>query len=304
MVFTRPQESTLEVARNERGRAPDPGRGVPPAGGPAVALTPSALMALQRSAGNRAVAEVLTAQRHCYSAYDSYAEAKKANAYSHELLDLQKGRINQYERKLFKPDQIKRILDVNREENRGSIRSDVPPRIKLRRQKMAVVPHVDHRYPKSRGGTNSFANAAVLPAGENISKSNSLLLATEPVTPLPPYATLDDNAYTVGHYRDYAADQKKEIYKANRAHNAGVVRSDTPARKVLTNVDISKVPHVDHVLARSDGGCAFYFNAAVLPGDKNIAKGGVRGADNDTDFEVGEMTLKKYYREKRKGRVV
>jgi hypothetical protein len=92
---------------------------------------------------------------------------------------------------------------------------------------------------------------------------------------------------------------------ANRSHYGGdKITSDVDGKTKLERYDSSTVADIDHITATSDGGCNYYFNAAVIARDKNIAKSGTRGAENpkdELDWKLGETTLKKYFKKKESG---
>jgi 5-methylcytosine-specific restriction endonuclease McrA len=263
-----------------------------------------AILQLQRAVGNRAVTRLI--QRHCYERYGSYAEAKAANKYSAALLDEQKmDNIKDHERKTFSGDMIQKILAVNKEASgRNVILSDKAPKKELTRQDLAKTPHVDHRFPKSKGGTNSFKNARIISAKENMQKSAKTEdLEAVPNTALDPYTGLSDDGFVIQQYAAFSADQKKALYNANESYY-GRLKSDSNQAK-LGRIDSSQVPHIDHIIPKSEGGCNYYFNAEVLPADENIQKGGYRSKfgekgeydDESGDYATGIMHLKKYYEE-------
>ncbi|MDD5033796.1 MAG: DUF4157 domain-containing protein, partial [Methylococcaceae bacterium] len=266
------------------------------------------------------------AQRYRPSDFSDYEEAKDANPYSREYLDTQKGdTLDTHIGKEFSGTERNNIYTKNIEENGGDdIHSDIAPYAALYLQDTSTTPHVDHRYPKSKGGSNSFSNAAVIPADKNIAKSDKLELEEEPKDALDPYASLDDGDYVIGVGRNFNDAQKKEIYDANRKYYReegfdlanDEAMSDDPNDDdlVLSGHDSSQVPNVDHITPRSDHGTNYYFNAQVLPADENIQKGGVRkklftidmeedtsSSESEPEFEeeeesVGKMKLETYYK--------
>lgn len=71
------------------------------------------------------------------------------------------------------------ILRANRERNGGDLRSDKSGELlqPAQQSKKGVTPpgneaHVDHKLPRSAGGTNDPSNAQVLSRDENLKKSN------------------------------------------------------------------------------------------------------------------------------------
>jgi 5-methylcytosine-specific restriction endonuclease McrA len=157
-----------------------------------------------------------------------------------------------------------------------------------------VVPHVDHRFPKSLGGTNSYANASVISAEENIRKGNKLLLSEEPVIALAPYRKLKDPPQGVMRGRDFSAEQKERIYEANsKYYGDGSIHSDSDKSK-LERSDSSELPHIDHVTPKSNYGTNYYFNAMLIAADENIQKGGAKeeiGFARENPYDEFELSL-------------
>lgn len=236
--------------------------------------------------------------------YRDYAEAKKANKYSRRLLDTQKNdTLALHVDQPFTKGERRNIYRVNKGKT-GQITSDTDGS-NLYLQDTKLTPHVDHRFPKSKGGSNSYANAAVLPANLNIQKSDKLELDQEPTRALPPYRKLVDPAHGVMRGKDFSADQKRAIYAANIIHyQEGNIVSDENGSTILEPHDISEVPNVDHITPKSAGGSSFYFNAMVVSAQSNIQKGGVRGGMGGEDYydhvELN-MTLAEYYDHKTTG---
>jgi hypothetical protein len=284
------------------------------------AVSPAAAFVLdvQRLSGNQAVLGMLrrayagptsgvmpsVVQRHCFEQFATYAEAKAANPYADEHLDDQADeRITNHVGEGFGLAERANIKQTNKDGHAGKLTSDRDG-AELHDQDVSKTPHVDHRFPASRGGTNRYANARVMPANENISKGQKLELDREPDAPLAPYRLLLDFG-TRGKGWPFSADQKREIYSANRAHySSDKITSDVDGKTKLERYDSSTVADIDHIQAKSDGGCNYYFNAAVIAKDKNIAKSGTRGAENpndELDWKLGETTLKKYFMKKESG---
>jgi 5-methylcytosine-specific restriction endonuclease McrA len=269
----------------------------------------AAILRLQHAVGNRAVSRLI--QRHCYEQFGSYADAKAANKYSQALLDDQKDdKIQKHERAKFSGGDIFKILNVNKAASgRNAIVSDRDASKVLTRQDLDKTPHVDHRFPKSKGGTNSYKNARIISAKENIAKSATTDLKGVPDEALDPYKALDDTNVVIQKFGEFTPEQKSAIYLANEMHY-GKLKSDS-TKAELGRIDSSAVPHIDHIVPKSEGGCNYYFNASVLPADVNIDKGGMRKKfgklgefyDESGDYEIGEMTLEKYYEKKQAGTV-
>ncbi|WP_210437186.1 hypothetical protein [Oxynema aestuarii] len=246
-------------------------------------------------------------QRYSYSDFATYKDAKNATIYSKELLDEQKKHtIGEHSQKLFTSDQASKIYEVNKKYYKdGKIHSDdeSDPKI-LEKQDTTITPHIDHRFPKSKGGTNSFANAAVISARDNISKNNKTDQKKEPVTSLPAYKDLlkEEENFKIGRYQEFTQAQKDLIYQANKKYyGQNSIISDNDGITPLNGLDSSRVPHIDHITAKSEGGTNFYFNAQVLPANTNIKKSGKRGKPYDGDWDIEEFTLEQYYQKKQKG---
>ena len=308
--------------RRDREQAKRPTHGRSPAtnsASPSSLQQPTALLALQRTMGNQAVQRLLAPrrgaasaalQRHEVEDFDSYAEAKAATMYSADHLDSQKDDlISDHQQRLFTAQQTQNIYQTNVAiHGDGEIHADDDGRV-LVRQDTDVTPHIDHRFPKARGGTNSFANARVTSAFSNISKGNRGDVDEEPDAALEPYEDLDDANYTISVGREFSVGQKADIYNANRAYYAdkvddadsGEIISDEDEETVLTGMDSSSVPHIDHRVAKSEGGTNFYFNAQVLAADTNIKKSGKRGQTVDEDWGTAQLTLEEYYEHKEAG---
>jgi len=79
----------------------------------------------------------------------------------------------------FTQTQKAKILDANQQQNGGVLRDDRTGEqlVKPQKSQKGVTPpvneaHVDHVYPKSKGGSNSFGNAEVRSRANNLAKSN------------------------------------------------------------------------------------------------------------------------------------
>jgi len=146
----------------------------------------------------------------------------------------------------------------------------------------------------------------VLAADKNLKKSNKLELGEEPDRALKPYRMLgltsafDD--HKVGAGREFTSEQRKEILDANKAHyGVGSYVSDEDGATQLGKYDTTRIPHIDHITPKGEGGTNFYFNAQVLPASVNIGKSGQKGRRYDIDHGIGKMTLAKYYEKKEAG---
>jgi hypothetical protein len=312
----------LGVADPERDSPTRPERvAAGPAAGTPVAA--AGLLGLQRAVGNRAVARLLqrslvppaVLQRHCYEEYATFAQARRANPYSEKHLDTQKNDpIDRHERRGFDPNQRAAIIQTNKDDHGGRIISDADGATELFELDVATTPHIDHRFPSQKGGSNSFMNARVLSAAENLAKSsNATDLAADPANPgdaLPQYQGLAATyPGSVGRYGRFSAEQREAIKAANRAHNGGTLKSDVSGA-ALGGGDSSTLAHIDHIKPKSRRGCNYYFNAQVIPADANITKSNllegetkrrsqfvsVENEDEISDDEVGRMSLEKYYR--------
>lgn len=81
----------------------------------------------------------------------------------------------------FTADQKRAILDENRKRNGGVLRDDDTDEelVPSQKSRKGVTPpeneaQVDHVYPKSKGGTNSYKNAKVISRKRNREKSNKV----------------------------------------------------------------------------------------------------------------------------------
>lgn len=278
------------------------------------ALGPADVLALQRSVGNRMTGRILSqrpsgdsaahVQRHCFDKYDTYDEAKQANPYSKKLLSSQKSSpISAHFQQGFQPIAAA-ILEINMGKN-ATYHSDTDPTQPLYLQDMEVTPHVDHRFPKSKNGTNSFKNARVISASDNITKGNKVDTVAEPNKALKPYQALSDEGFVIGPQRNFTPEQKNLIYAANKAYyGAGSVVSDLDKVTKLAGNDSSEVAHIDHIMPRSGGGCNYAFNAAVLPADENISKGGEKNMEVDIEAKLTGMSLDQYFKKKQEGKLM
>ena len=221
-------------------------------------------------------------------------------------MDTQKNdKIEDHFKKPFDTDQQIEIYKVNKERYESeNITSDGDGTTALFKPDTKLLAHIDHRFPKSRGGTNHYTNAAVIGAQANMKKSNKLEIGEEPTKALEPYKLLAaDSAFAegkVGTYREFTADQRKAILDMNKMFYDKVT-SDADGKTELSRIDTTRVPHIDHITAKSEGGTNYYFNAKVLPASENIKKSGKKGQDADIDYEVGDMTLVEYYKAKGEG---
>jgi len=245
-------------------------------------------------------------QRYGIDDFDTYSEAKKATIYSRAMLDRQTGPIENYFKQKFNAQQQDAIYDTNIEHyGQDEIISDEDGRTELVKQDTELVPHIDHRFPKSQGGSNSYVNAAVLAAKANMIKGARLTVTQEPDVPLAPYATLHNSAAfrgKVGRGRGFTTEQRNAILAANKNYyGKGTPVSDADQKTKLAKFDTSHIPHIDHITPMSEGGTNFYFNAAVVPASSNIEKGGAKGRAPDIDHEIGKLSLKAYYRKKATG---
>lgn len=247
----------------------------------------------------RSAATAPVVQRNCFQDFSSYSQAKNATIYSKALLDEQKDDpIKQHFQKNFDNNQQYKIYDVNKKHySRNEIISDSDGTTPLVKADSDTVPHIDHRFPKSQGGTNSFNNAAVLSASKNMAKSNKLVIGKEPDKPLAPYVNLKDNNYNIGFAKGFSANQRQDILNANtNYYGQGCPVSDEDGTTKLGKYDTTQIPHVDHIKAKSEGGSNYYFNAMVLPASENIEKSGKKGQRLDLDYEAAELSLPKFYK--------
>ena len=233
--------------------------------------------------------------------FKTYAEAKNATPYAQKHLDEQANdEISGHVGKDFNSSQRKNIYAVNEAANQGDIRSEVGDQRVLVLQDTGTTPHVDHRYPKAKAGSNSYKNAAVIPARANLQKSDMVDLDDEPDEALPPYQKLVDPAPPgVQNGKEFSAEQKDKIYKANINYydEGGEIVSDLDEETILAKSDSASVAHIDHMTPASSGGTNYYFNARVMSAQDNIRKSGERGGqygEDKFDWVEGEMTLKEY----------
>jgi 5-methylcytosine-specific restriction endonuclease McrA len=221
-------------------------------------------------------------------------EAKdRTTQYSKALLHEQlHDKLGQHIGKEFTAAEREKIYRVNKGRTKD-IRSDVDKKI-LHRQDLDKTPHVDHRYPKSLGGSNSYKNAAVLPARVNLAKSAKVRLKRPPTQPLAPYRDLVDPDVVETH-REFSAEQRRAIYQANKDYyGVGQLVSDHDKKTRLEPYDSEQVPHIDHITPRSSGGSSYYFNARVVSAATNLDKGGQRGGsqgENKYGYDERRMTL-------------
>jgi 5-methylcytosine-specific restriction endonuclease McrA len=262
-------------------------------------LTHELVHVMQQRGGQPGTAEAVQLNRP--EKYKTYARAKDANIYSEALLDEQRGDLlGNHIGKAFDKAQRTKIYKVNRAQTKSKeITSDWKPHVTLYRQDTSRTPHVDHRYPKSKNGSNSYANAAVIPARQNIAKSDKLDLDKEPSVPLKPYKGLKDPP-GVMYGKEFSKEQKDEIYRANRKfYKKHSIISDADGETPLERIDSAEVPHIDHITPRSSGGTNYYFNARVISAEENIEKGGQRGGmfgENKYTWEERQMTLREFIR--------
>ena len=223
----------------------------------------------------------------------------------------------------FSPAQRNNIYATNARAHQGELRSETDPWQELFLQNTDETPHVDHRFPKSKQGSNSFANAAVLSAATNISKGNRITDTGHdpaPAEALAPYQDFGTQPQqypypsTVGPGRLYSNDQRDAIYAANRRYyqryyNDGEIHSDLAGHEALFGNDSSQIPHVDHITPKVDGGTNYYFNARVISAEENLEKGGGDrpligfGRKERYDYPVSEMNLVEYFDYRRTGQL-
>jgi 5-methylcytosine-specific restriction endonuclease McrA len=242
--------------------------------------------------------------------YGSWDEATDANKYSEALLGRQ--RTHPLRRHIglpFTEQERQNVLRINRTDNGGVLRSDDPPHHRLYVRDTSLIPHVDHRYPRVSGGTNSYANAMVLSGHANMVKNATPTLKREPDKPLKQYEELWRDEGPVTRFAKFSAEQREAILDANRDYwGVGAIVDDADGETVLEDPDPERVPQVDHITPQSDGGSTYYFNAAVIGGSANSRKGGKRkrltgswdsdASDSDPDELYGaeelDMTLSEF----------
>lgn len=160
----------------------------------------------------------------------------------------------------FDPYQADEVYKENkRHYGLDQIVSDGDGKTFLHKQNTKLIPHIDHRFPKSKGGSNHYTNAAVIPASTNIKKSDKLEISEEPTKGLPPYYLLAiSSAFSgdkVGKHWDFSLEQRIEILTANRDHyGEDTPVSDIDGKTTLARVDTTRVPHIDHITAKGEGG--------------------------------------------------
>ncbi len=247
-------------------------------------------------------------QCNSFEDFNTYEEAKNATKYSWKLLDSQKNdKIGNHFQREFDESQRDEIYKVNKAYyKKPYIVSDSDGTTELSNIDIATVANVDHRYPRSKNGTNNYTNAAVISAISNIRKGNSLLMASEPETALNHYKKLSSHSAfgdgKVCHQCEFSSEQREAIFEANRDHY-GMLTSDEDGTTPLIQIDTGRIAHVDHILARSEGGTNYYFNAQVLPASENIHKSGKKNKSLDLDFNVSQMSLVNYYKAKQGGKI-
>jgi 5-methylcytosine-specific restriction endonuclease McrA len=229
--------------------------------------------------------------------FATYKAAEDANRYSRWWLSKQKNDpLERHIGKEFSPAERDDIYQANWHENDQELLSDSFPYQELFPPNTDETPHIDHRYPKADGGSNSFANAAVISAKANLSKGRrqtDLLGDPDPTEVLAPYQHLQQPPGAVGARMPFSEAQKALIYQANRAYydtiyHDGELHSDLDGKPLFEN-DSSQVPHVDHITPRIQGGSNYYFNARIISREENIEKGG--GDRPEIGFERDEGTF-------------
>jgi hypothetical protein len=211
--------------------------------------------------------------------------------------------------KPFSSTQRNNIYKANEYNNHGQLRSDTSPDQELFPVNTDETPHVDHRYPKSAGGSNSYANAAVLSAATNISKGNRPTDIThdpDATEALAPYQHFQQHpqAYpgNVGVGMLFSQAQRDAIYAANRQYYQtqlpdpqGEIHSDSAGHEALFGNDSSQIPHIDHITPKAQNGTNYYFNARVISAEENIQKGGgdraAIGFARDESLEYEDIEL-------------
>jgi len=244
--------------------------------------------------------------------YKSLAEAQNT-PYGEHLYEQLDDPISKHVGQPFSPAQRNNIYATNARDHNGELHSDTRPGQELFPQNTDETPHVDHRFPKSAGGSNSSANAAVLSAATNISKGNRITDINHdpaPAEALAPYQYFSTHPQqypsTVGTGLLFSKYQRDAIYDANRRHyngiyNDGEIHSDLAGHEALFGGDSSQIPHVDHITPKVDGGTNYYFNARVISAEENLEKGGGDrpsigfGRKERYDYPESEMTLPEYF---------
>jgi 5-methylcytosine-specific restriction endonuclease McrA len=114
--------------------------------------------------------------RESFTAINAFRNLTEGNNYG----DLQEPR-NVGEGKSTTSAQRQRILDENKKQNNGHLRSDGDGRALDKPSKVAKgekanmnQAEVDHIQPKSKGGTNSNSNLRVISKEENLKKGNKV----------------------------------------------------------------------------------------------------------------------------------
>jgi len=246
--------------------------------------------------------------------FDSLGEAQNTT-YGELLYEQLDDPISEHVGKPFSSAQRNKIYTVNAQAHHGELHSDTDPWQELFLANTDETPHVDHRFPKSAGGSNSFANAAVLSAATNISKGNRITdinhdpAKAEALAPYQYFRTHPQQyPSTVGTGLLFGKDQRDAIYAANRQHyNDNEIHSDLAGHEALFGGDSSQIPHVDHITPKVDEGTNYYFNARVISAEENIEKGGGDrpsigfGRKERYDYPVSELTLPEYFNYRKTG---
>jgi 5-methylcytosine-specific restriction endonuclease McrA len=299
-----------------------------------IAAPPSSVLAVQRIYGNRAVQRMIepsiatlspaplritpaphaTIQRHCYR----YGEPGPYTALDKEHA-LDSDKIAKHFRKGFTGTQRTNIIEANKKRHGGVIKSDeTGEQLVELKDTVDTLAHIDHIFPKQKGGSNSYSNAEVMAARKNLRKNSTLGAnagKSEDASPQGLYKGLEPG-FVASAFTNFTSDQRTKILAKNKeltksltgfddtvlpdaeliAIKKGALDKDN-AVKLEGGIDTSRVLHVDHILPQKKGGCNFYRNARIISAAENISKSDSLGELEVDESEVVEEAENEDYEE-------